>query len=564
MSTPRLQRVLALSLVAPAFVTTAVALDSERSVYDPPWADAPPLRTIEHTYDPALGDVANGAALADVILALEAGDRLLVGDGTFSIDRFFTVSLVGTAAAPIRIEAMPGAEPVLTRPNANQNVLNVGTPSSGPTRYLLLRGFEITGGSIGIRIEDCEDLWIDECHIHHTGAVTVRASSHDTARLTITDNEIAFASQLNDTGEGLYLGANFAEYITHGTVVARNYVHDLFTDQGDGIELKQGSYGCWIAENVVHDTNFPGITVYGTAGEERNLVERNVVWNTNENAMQVQGEAIVRNNVAFGRSKPAFVSFDHQDTALDIEISHNTFVTTSGTALRVVSWDGRPGMRILNNALYSQSSNAFFSSGSGLTGVEVAGNVAFGGVVDQGAGGFTSAVGLSDFVDASFDGADRDVHPASGSALLGVAAAGASVTFDLAGATRAEAASVGAYEPGTYGCYGGDPLAGLFGEPLIRASALPEAGGGPVDVTLENAGPGQTAVLFYSLVAGQDTAQQFSRRVLTATDGAGRAKLTFGLPGDPALAGLAFQVIWAARDPMGPAFFVRSQTLVWE
>ena len=64
----------------------------------------------------------------------------------------------------------------------------------------------------------------------------------------------------------MYLGANEGEFIMSESVIALNHIHDCRGSQGDGIEVKQGSWGNLIAENDVHDTQYPCITVYGTAG----------------------------------------------------------------------------------------------------------------------------------------------------------------------------------------------------------------------------------------------------------------------------------------------------------
>lgn len=552
-------------LAALVFVQAAAAplLAEGDDRYDPDWADVAPLATIVHTYDDTASEQQNGAALKSAVQNLQPGDRLLVEGGVYSVNSLFSVSLVGTAAAPIRIEAMPGETPVLTRPNAGQNCINIGTPSSGPTRFLLIRGLEITGGSIGVRVEDCEDLWIDECYVHHTGAVTLRASSHDTARLTITDSEFAFSSVSNDTGEGIYLGANNGVVITHGTVVARNYVHDMYTDQGDGIELKQGSYDCLIAENVVHSTNFPGILVYGTDGEALNVVERNLVYDITQNAMQVQGEAIVRNNVVFGGDRPAFLSFDHQGTTIDLTVANNTFVTTSGRAARLNSWNGRAGMELVNNALYSESGDAIFAVG-GLAGVTIEGNVVHGNVVDFGAGMYAQGSGLADFADASWDGTLRDVHPSPGGALIEAGSSALGAEEDGAGATRPGAGgAAGAFEPGTYGCFGGEPLMGAAGEPLIRVDRLPEFGGPDPVLSLIGAAPSQTAVLFFYLVSDTGSTNPYAVRRFTATGGAGNAQLTLDLPVDPVFQGLTFEAVWAARDSLGPDFFSLTQAVRW-
>ena len=399
----RALRFRAIFTLALAVSFALLGLADDNNPYDPSWASTVPTRQILLDYNTSLSQTANGAALKAAILALLPGDQLLVGSGTYSVNSLFQVGLVGTAANPIRIEAMPGQSPVLTRPNANQNVINLGTLTSGPTRFVLLRGFEITGGSIGVRIQDCEDLWVDRCHIHHTGAVTVRASDTNTARLTFTRNHIHHASTVNDTGEGLYLGANNAAVITHHTVVALNHVHDMFVNQGDGIELKQGSHSCWIAENLVHDTNYPGILAYGTNGAGQNLIEGNIVYNSNDNPIQVQGEAIVRNNLAFGRGAFAFSCRDHQGQVTNLEVVHNTFVATTGRAMRLEHWGGKPGMVLANNALYSQSGYALFVQGN-LSGAAVGGNVVHG-LLNPGAGGpFAVGNGLSDFVGLAWPG----------------------------------------------------------------------------------------------------------------------------------------------------------------
>ena len=101
------------------------------------------------------------------------------------------------------------------------------------------------------------------------------------------------------TGEGFYIGGNDGVPIASRCVLALNHVHDTGGFQGDGIEVKQGSWGNWIVENTVHDTPYPCILVYGTGGRARNVIERNVCWNSGDNVMQVQGEALVRNNALF-------------------------------------------------------------------------------------------------------------------------------------------------------------------------------------------------------------------------------------------------------------------------
>ncbi|MEZ6015946.1 MAG: right-handed parallel beta-helix repeat-containing protein [Planctomycetota bacterium] len=557
--------------VAGAAPQSSMAGRELRPEYVPAWASAPVAREVALDFDPALTEVANGARLRSAVAALQPGDRLTIGAGVWSVSSLFTVTLTGTAQAPIRIEARAGATPVLTRPDAGQNLINFGDAASTP-RFLLLRGFELRGGSIGVRIERADDLWLDELHVHHTGAACVRASNHDTARLYVTRCELSHSSQVNGTGEGLYIGANSAAAVSRDAVVALNHVHDTGGTQGDGIELKQGSFGCLIAENVVHDTLYPGILVYGSGGGARNVIEGNVIWATVANPFQVQGEALVRNNVVFGGANAAFVSFDHQGQVRDLEVVHNTFVTTTGDAARLQHWGGRPGMVLANNALYSQAGRSL-NFLSGAAGVTLAGNVVFGPTWNDGGAVHTSANGASDFVDVAFDGARRDAHPTLGGALFGAAAAPFVSPSDATGAARVSAAvgapaSSGALEPGTYGRYVRASIAGAAGAPRLRSSGSPSLGGGPVSLTLEGGRPGNFAVVGVQLVTAAGAplpgAPAIQRTVLVL-DAQGRAAFVWTPPPSPGPAfGAAFGRVSAlARDATAPGGVAATQWIEW-
>lgn len=558
-----LQLIAALALIGQTAPSGALALGvADTTAYDPAWASAPSLRTIPLDFDPALTPEQNGAALKSAVLGLVAGDRLVVGAGTWSVNSLFSVSAIGTAAAPIRIEAAPGAVPVITRPNAGQNVMNLGIPTSGgPLRFTVLRGFEITGGSIGIRTQDARDVWIDRCHIHHTGAATFRASSDDTQRLTITRCEIHDPSQVNGTGEGIYLGANFASITTQNTVVALNHVHHTLNAQGDGIELKQGSWGCVIAENVVHDTRFPGILCYGTAGPPRNVIRGNLIYRTNANALQVQGDALVENNVVIADDQHAFVSFNHQGTVQNLEVIGNTFVSRTRDAARLQRWSNAVGMVLANNALYSESSYGLHSLDFSFAGVQVENNVVFGDIRDGNLGGHIPGVGLSDFTALTWDATQRDAHPSRQSALLGVGDPGFGSGQDKARALRPAAPAVGALEYGTYGTYLGEASPSAVGTPRLLTTGPPLAGGAPVNALLTGAAPGQFTVFFLYAAPGQGAS--FAVRALTMTDAGGNAGAPVDLPSDPAFAGLSFEGLWVARDPVAASGLSRTQRVRW-
>lgn len=368
--------------------------------YDPSWSTIAPKRVIKYR-DPS------GAALVEAVEALEPGDRLEIAAGTYNVERLWDISVSGTADAPIWITAAEGAQVIITRPDDKQNVLNVG--QSGPVKFLCVRGIEFTGGSHGLRLGHCSDVWIDQCHIHHTGQVCLSANNADTQRLFLTRNHIHHGS---GHAEGMYLGGNNASFIMSESVIALNHVHDCRGDQGDGIEVKQGSWGNLIAENHIHDTNYPCITVYGTGGKPVNIIERNLCHNSADNVMQVQGEAIVRNNVLINGKGAGFSSTDHQGKTLNLQVVHNT-ILNAAHAFRGGSWNGRQRMLLANNVLYSRDANAIHYA-NGNSGVISSGNVVFG---DGPKEGCILGRGFEDFPGVILDGTRQDATPAKDSKL---------------------------------------------------------------------------------------------------------------------------------------------------
>lgn len=401
---------------------------SHASAYDPGWAAVIPKRVIQHAES-------NGTALVKAVEALEPGDRLEIAAGTYSIPQMWDVRVSGTAEAPIWIVAAEGARVVITRPDEKQNIINIG--QAGAVSHLCLRGIEFTGGSHGMRLGHCSEVWIDQCHIHHTGQVCLSANSADTRRLFLTRNHIHDG---NGHGEGMYLGGNHASFTMSESIIALNHIHDCRGDQGDGIEVKQGSWGNLIAENHVHDTNYPCITVYGTGGKPVNIIERNLCYRSGDSVIQMQGEAIVRNNILIAGKHSGLASTDHQGRSLHLQVLHNTIVNTA-TAFSGSSWNAREGMVLANNILYSKEQNALnFPNGS--EGVTITGNIVSGhGPKD----GCHPGRGIQDLPGLTWNADKTDAAPAA-DAPLEKAEAKFLLSTDFKGAPRLHRVS-GAVSP---------------------------------------------------------------------------------------------------------------------
>ena len=128
--------------------------------------------------------------------------------------------------------------------------------------------------------------------------------------------------------------------------------------QGDGIEIKRGSHSNIIRNNIIHDTSFPCILLYGTEGNPRNIVEQNVMWNCGDSGIQAAADAIIRNNVIFPKnSANGFNSQSHQGVSPNnLEFVHNT-VIGGNPCLRLSGWGDKQGMQLTNNAIYCESDN---------------------------------------------------------------------------------------------------------------------------------------------------------------------------------------------------------------
>lgn len=407
----------------------------------PPWAEAKPRRTLQVKHDVNKTDEENGAALTRVIQGLEPGDMLEIGPGRYSIARKFEVDLRGTAKDPIWIVGADSDRlPIITRPDSRQNVVNVGERSR--TEYVCFRHLELTGGSTLIRFYDCHHLWLDRCHLHHAGHEGITTNTRDTSHLFITRNHFHDFTRPGATGEAMYLGANHGKVVMSYSVIAENHVHDCGGQQGDGIEVKQGSHHNWIYRNHVHDTNYPCILAYGTGGKGINVIEENICYRSNDNVMQVQGEAVVRNNLLIAAQGAGFASTDHQGKTAHLTFVHNTILSRRRGA-NLSSWNGRNGMIFSNNIVYTDQGDALRFP-RGAEGVIVSGNVLRGrisGVTE----GFVAGNGLADFADVSWNGNRRNATPSQDCPFIGQADEKYAVEVDITGSKRSGRPTAGAF-----------------------------------------------------------------------------------------------------------------------
>jgi hypothetical protein len=381
--------------------------------------------------------------------ALQPGDELVLHRGTYAQTGRRAVTAQGTPGEPIVIRAAGSERPLLTRPADDIDKHN--NIEFGDCCHLVIRGLRFRAGSSGVRFIRGHHVTFEDCEISHTGNNALTMNSGDCDAFVVRRNHLhhtGLSLTRPTEGEGMYIGCHKGSCVTTHSLFEGNYIHHTRSTSvggNDGIEIKFGSYGNIVRDNVIHDTNidrqYPGIFVYG-GGPQRNVVERNIIWRAGE-GIQVVSDAIVRNNVIFDCSVTGITAAPHAAVPRlrNVTIVNNTIVANAvGVRIR---WDDARNMVFANNAVWSPGRTAI--DAAGIDRQTSSANVVSGqiqGVTIDGRG-FRDG---GDIVAAFADPAGQDYRPRADSILLGRADADFVPTDDVNGALRPPPYDVGAYE----------------------------------------------------------------------------------------------------------------------
>jgi hypothetical protein len=303
---------------------------------------------------------------------LQPGDELVLHDGIYSQGCRRAITVKGEPDNPIVIRAADGAHPLITRsPKTNAKENNIEILDSS---YLVIRGLHFRGGSIGVRIIRGSHLTLEDNEIFETQNNAVAINNGDGDSLVLRRNHIHHTGLYRfgpTEGEGIYIGCHDGACKVTNSLFEGNYIHHLrgTSDGGnDGIEIKVGSYGNIVRDNVIHDTTigkeYPCIFVYG-GGPERNIVEGNAMWNCGE-GIQVVADAIIRNNLVLKSAIAGIVAAPHtaNPRVRNVTIVNNTIV--GHPRCLDIRWEGAENMILANNAVYCPDGSAV--NGNGLDG----------------------------------------------------------------------------------------------------------------------------------------------------------------------------------------------------
>ncbi|MGH7817079.1 MAG: right-handed parallel beta-helix repeat-containing protein [Candidatus Binatia bacterium] len=355
---------------------------------------------------------------------LKPGDELVLHDGVYLQACRRAITAKGESDKPIVIRAAEGARPLITRPpstNTTQNNIEIVDST-----YLVVRGLHFRGGSIGFRIIRGHHVTLEDNEIFETQNNALAINAGDVDSLVVRDNHIHHTG-LNlsapTEGEGIYAGCHDGKCKVTNSFFEANYIHHLRgSSEGgnDGIEIKLGSYGNVIRDNVIHDTNigtqFPCIFVYG-GGAGVNVVERNVMWNCGE-GIQVVADALVQNNIILNSSIAGITAAPHQANrrVRNVTIVNNTIV--GHPKCLELRWEGAENMVLANNALHCPGGVAIDALGLGAAGVTVRVNAVEGIVIGANIDGAKFFAGGR--ATNNFKSSDAfDVWPRARSVLIG-------------------------------------------------------------------------------------------------------------------------------------------------
>jgi hypothetical protein len=219
------------------------------------------------------------------------------------------------------------------------------------------------------------------------------------------------------TGTGITLGCSDDSCGTSSALVEYCYVHDTQGSAGEGIAVwKHGSVE--LRDNVLVRTAGGGIVLQESATSGVDTVERNFVWNPADNGIQLEGQAIVRNNLVVGATTDGIVSRMETTVApVNVDIRHNT--VTADVCIHSINWSGTSYV-IANNAMQCATTDLMLT-GSPVTAAN------------------------RDFT-ASDVATLPDAYPTATSVLVDSGDATHSATDDFEGTPRGATPDVGAFE----------------------------------------------------------------------------------------------------------------------
>lgn len=384
-----------------------------------------------------------GDDIATLTAALAAGDEIVFNAGVYSIAAPLTWSGIGTASSPISLRA---EGEVIIELSAGWTVVHLLDVAYLTVEGITFRSAEgYTEGHYGVYIENADHLTFTGNDVGPVVGTALYAAGTLTA-LTVTRNE------LHDTtnGAGAYFGCDDAQCWMEGSEVSGNWIHDIGGEYNYGLYVAMGGQDNLVADNVIYNNLYRGLSVHSTEYGPYNEVRGNAIWSVGSIGLYVRGASRVWNNIVFDVDGVGMqLTKNDHDILDDVVVTHNTVAQTTGYGVVIESWSGRTGNAFANNAIANINGYGLKVADGGLDDAVLFRNNVVSGLVEgvdltSAGGGVLPGGGDGDFVDPAL----WDFYPSPNSTLLAAGDPDGFVpTVDFNGVARdGSAPDVGAYE----------------------------------------------------------------------------------------------------------------------
>ena len=411
----------------------------------------------------AVKNVSTAAELQAAITAAQAGDVIVLADGTYDLGSSPSCAAEGSGAQPITVRA------------ANKHAAHV--------RFNTLEGFKVSGRSWTFEGLDIEGVCAVDSNCEHAFHVTGHAEN-----FVLRDSKVRnFNAQLKvnaaQNGSGVY-------EMPHRGLVERNEIYDTRPrNTGTPVtKLNIDTGDDWVVrDNYLHDFSRAGGISYGAfmkSGGKRGVFERNRVLCVKDAAA---GDT--RIGLSFGGGgtgeqycAPAFkVGTPCDPEHSDGVIRNNVIANCSDVAIYLNK--ARNTQVLFNTLIKTTGVDYRYASSTG----EAHGNVMTSVVRNRDGAGFTAGTNLTNVADTTWSGWYQ--APLAGdlrlkgsvSQLIGAAAPRAAVTDDFCARARPGSgnSTLGALEHSLGDCAaGGAPDAGTSPDAGTGSDAGTPGGGG--------------------------------------------------------------------------------------
>jgi Right handed beta helix region len=341
------------------------------------------------------------------LAGLSRGDTVWIASGTYD-ETVDIENLPGSGGARTTFSALPGATPVIDGTSGSAAagfVLQSGVPD---VTFMGLTIQNAQGGALGIQFYMADGGQVIAC--------TTR---------NMPSNAVTFYYSSQGQVVGSTLQGNVSGRQTTGTVVEDN---EIYGATAEGVGLYDGSTGCTVAHNVIHDNYSVDLYLDSIS---HSTFDGNLIYETNP-ANDLEGIEIsdeyypdlpapvnsyntIINNVIVGVSEgivfwysdlwPTMALNDQSGLRYDV-ISNNTVVNNGGS----LKWDASPahvGTTIENNIFVaaSSSSPAYLLQANSAGGISLDHNLWYAPSLTQAFLWVGDQVDHAGFVSASMQGA---------------------------------------------------------------------------------------------------------------------------------------------------------------